>query len=54
MGVNGGVETDAPVIFGLFEGLEDDGVAGAAWVDRLRLTFSFLTSPISFALAALD
>ncbi len=53
MGVNEGVETDAPVILGLFVGLEDDGVAGA-WVDRLRLTFSFLTSPISFALAALD
>ena len=52
MGVNEGVETDAPVILGRFEGL-DDGVAGA-WVDRLRLTFSFLTSPISFALAALD
>ena len=53
MGVNEGVETDDPVVFGLFEDLEDDGVAGA-WVDRLRLTFSFLTSPISFALAALD
>ena len=36
-----------------FEGLNDDGVAGA-WVDRLRFTFCILTSPISFALSALD
>ena len=47
-----GVETDADV-FALFEGLDGDGVAGA-WVDRLRFTFSILTSPISFALSALD
>lgn len=52
MGVNEGVETDAPVDFGLFEGLDGDGVA--AWADRLRLRFSLLTSPMSFALAALD
>jgi hypothetical protein len=47
-----GVTADADV-FALFEGLNDDGVAGA-WVDRLRFTFSILTSPITFALSALD
>ena len=47
-----GVPTDVDV-FALFEGLDDDGVDGA-WVDRLRFTFSILTSPISFALSALD
>jgi len=47
-----GVTADDDVL-ALFEGLDGDGVAGA-WVDRLRFTFSILTSPISFALSALD